>query len=63
MNVRRSLKQQNTQNKKKDTVMKMKNKVISVIIAMAHWKWIPALMTLTLVAGLIGVDGCGKHAH
>ena len=39
--------------------MKMKNKVLSRIIAITQSKWIrPELMTLALVAVLLGVAGC-----
>ena len=43
--------------------MKMKNKVISVIIAVTQSKWITALMTLTLLGAVLNVDGCGSHPH
>jgi len=43
--------------------MKTKNKVISVIIAVAQSKWILALMTLALLFPVLGVDGCGSHPH
>ena len=44
--------------------MKMKNKVISVIIAVTQSKWTrPALMTLVLLAAGLGVAGCGNHPH
>ena len=43
--------------------MKMKNKFISVIIALTQSKWIPALMMTTLLVAGLGVEGCGKHPH
>jgi len=44
--------------------MKTKNKVISVIIAVTQSKWIPALMTVALLAAVVlNVDGCGGHPH
>jgi hypothetical protein len=42
--------------------MKMKNTVISVIIAMTQAKWIrPALMTLAILTTVLGVSGCTPH--
>ena len=43
--------------------MKMKNPVISKIIAVTQLKWIrPALMTLAMLATLLVVTGCpGPH--
>ncbi len=58
--------------KKKDTAMKKKSKVISVIIAVTQSKWMPvALMMLALLVAVLGVAGCkksapsesGAHAH
>jgi hypothetical protein len=44
--------------------MKMKNTIISVIIAVTQSRWIrPALMSVALVVALLGVTGCGKHPH
>lgn len=41
--------------------MKMKNTVISVIIAVTQSKWMrPALMTLALLVAALGVTGCHK---
>ena len=41
--------------------MKMKNTVISVIIAVTQSKWIrPALMTLALLVAVLGVTGCNR---
>lgn len=40
----------------------MKNKLLNTIIAVTQWKWIrPALITLALVAVLLGVTGCPHH--
>ena len=42
--------------------MKMKNTVISVIIAVTQSKWIrPALMTLAILVAVLGVTGCQPH--
>lgn len=43
--------------------MKMKNTVITVIIAVTQSKWIrPALMTLALLlVAVLGVTGCKPH--
>jgi len=45
--------------------MKMKNTVISVIIAVTQSKWMrPALMTLALLATVLVVTGCpAGHPH
>ena len=43
--------------------MKMKNKVISVIIALTQSKWTPGLMTLALLGVVLNADGCGSHPH
>jgi mannose/fructose/N-acetylgalactosamine-specific phosphotransferase system component IIC len=44
--------------------MKMKNTVISAIIAVTQSKWIrPALMTLAILVAVLGVSGCTKHPH
>ncbi len=44
--------------------MKMKNTVISGIIAMTQSKWMrSALMTLALLATLLVVTGCPNHPH
>ena len=44
--------------------MKMKNKIHSRIIAVTQSKWMrPALMSLALVAVLLGMTGCDKHPH
>ena len=45
--------------------MKMKNTVISVIIAVTQSKWMrPALMTLAILATVLVVTGCpGGHQH
>ena len=53
-----------TNQQTKDTVMKIKNTVIRAIIAVTQSKWMrPALMTLALVATVLGVGGCTKHPH
>jgi hypothetical protein len=55
-------KNQTKHNKKKDTVMKTKNTLSSVIIAVTQSKWIrPAVMTLALVIAVLGVTGCQPH--
>ena len=62
----RSLNQkQNPTTRKTDTVMKTKHALISAIIAVTQSKWIrPALMTLALVAAVLGVTGCpSNHPH
>ena len=62
----RSLNQkQNPTTRKTDTVMKTKHTLISAIIAVTQSKWIrPALMTLALVAAVLGVTGCpSNHPH
>ena len=42
--------------------MKMKNTIISVIIAVTQSKWIrPALMTLAILATVLVVTGCQPH--
>ena len=42
--------------------MKMKNTVVSAIIAVTQSKWIrPALMTLAIVVAVLGVTGCQPH--
>ena len=42
--------------------MKMKNTVISVIIAVTQSNWTrPALMTLALLVAGLGVTGCQPH--
>ncbi len=42
--------------------MKMKNTVISLIIAVTQSKWIrPALMTLAILTAVLGVIGCKPH--
>ena len=42
--------------------MKMKNTVISVIIAVTQSKWIqPVLMTLAILATVLVVIGCQPH--
>ena len=50
--------------------MKMKNTVVSVIIAVTQSRWIrPALMTLTILATVLGATGCngchdsGQHGN
>ena len=45
--------------------MKMKSKILSRIIVVTQSKWMrPALMTLALVAILLGVTGCpAGHQH
>lgn len=45
--------------------MKRKNKVLSTIVAVTQSKWMrPALMTLALVAVLVGMTGCPSgHQH
>jgi undecaprenyl pyrophosphate phosphatase UppP len=55
----------NRTSRKKDKVMKMKNTVISVIIAVTQSKWMrPALMTLAIVATVLVVTGCpAGHQH
>ena len=48
----------------KDAVMKMKNNLLGKITAMQQSKWLmPALMTLALVAAILGVTGCSDHPH
>jgi len=56
-------KKQTKHNKRKDTVMKMKNNLLSKISAVTQSKWIrPALMTLAIFATLLLVTGCpGPH--
>ena len=40
----------------------MKSKILSTIIAVTQSKWMrPALMTLALVAAVLGVTGCKPH--
>ena len=52
-----------TNQPKKYTVMKMKSTVIGGIIAVTQSKWMrPALMTLALLAALVGLTGC-PHPH
>jgi hypothetical protein len=52
-------KKQAKHNKKKDTVMKTKNTVSSVITAVTQSKWIrPAVMTLALLVAVLGGTGC-----
>ncbi len=42
--------------------MKMKNTVISAIIAVTQSKWIrPAPMTLAILVAVLGVTGCKPH--
>ena len=42
--------------------MKMKNTVISGIIAVTQSKWIrPTLMTLAILVAVLGVTGCKPH--
>lgn len=42
--------------------MKMKNTVLSTIIAVTQSKWIrTALMTLTILVAVLGVAGCKPH--
>ena len=44
--------------------MKMKSKVLSRIIVVTQSKWMrPALMTLAIIAVLLGVTGCASHPH
>jgi len=44
--------------------MKMKSKILSRIIAVTQSNWIrPALMTLALVAVLLGMTGCPAPHH
>lgn len=44
--------------------MKIKNTVISAIIAVAQSKWMrPALMTLAILATMLVVTGCPSHPH
>ncbi len=48
--------------KKKDTVMKMKNNLLSKIIAVTQSKWMqPTLMALALLIAVLGVTGCKPH--
>ncbi len=48
--------------KKKDTVMKMKNNLLSKIIAVTQSKWMrPTLMTLAILVAVLGVTGCKPH--
>ncbi len=43
--------------------MKMKNKITDAIIAVTQSKWIrPTLMTLGLLAAVLGLTGC-PHPH
>jgi hypothetical protein len=51
--------------RKKDTVMKIRNDLLSKIIAVTQSKWIrPALMTLALLATVLVVTGCpAGHQH
>ena len=50
--------------RQKNTVMKMQSKILSRIIVVTQSKWMrPALMTLALVAVLLGVTGCPSHPH
>lgn len=42
--------------------MKMKNSILSKIIAVTQSKWIqPALMTLAILVAVLGVAGCKPH--
>ena len=43
--------------------MKIKNTIISGIIAVTQSKWMPTLMMMAIFAGGLGVDGCGSHPH
>ena len=44
--------------------MKIRNTIISAIIAPAQSKWMrPALMTLAILAMLLVVTGCPSHPH
>jgi hypothetical protein len=46
----------------KDTVMKMKNNLLSKIITVTQSKWMqPALMALALLVAVLGVTGCKPH--
>ena len=48
----------------KDTVMKMKSKVLSRFIVVTQSKWMrPALMTLAIIATMLIVTGCPSHPH
>lgn len=42
--------------------MKTKNNIIQAILTATQSKWLqPALMTLALVAAILGVTGCKPH--
>lgn len=42
--------------------MKIKNNLLSKIIAVTQSKWIPpALMTMALIFAVLGVTGCKPH--
>ena len=44
--------------------MKIKNTVISAIIAVTQSKWMrPALMTVAIVATMLLATGCPSHPH
>ena len=46
----------------KDTVMKMKNNLLSKIITVTQSKWMqPALMALAILVAVLGVTGCKPH--
>lgn len=54
----------NETTKTKDTTMKTKNKAISAIIALTQSKWMrPTLITLALLATVLGLTGCPGHQH
>jgi hypothetical protein len=67
LRTRRSQQQQTKteQVERKTKFMKMKNTVISIIIAVTQSKWLrPALMTLALLATVLVVTGCpAGHQH
>ena len=47
---------------KKDKVMKTKRNILNKICAMQQSNWLkPAVMTLALVAAVLGVTGCNPH--
>ena len=53
-----------TKQKMKDTVMKMKNNLLGKISALQQSKWLmPALMALAIVVTILGVTGCGTPHH
>ena len=44
--------------------MKLRDKALSATIALTQYKWVrPALITLALLAALVGLTGCPGHHH